>query len=290
MVAYSESYCVIHDFHKNHPEKVNNAFEYLQKYDNDDNDIVAATDQLIPMESEKDLGYQLWRKVKIDEPSEEAKIDSIKRNRWEKRTTIDLQASRFIMLPAVKTGIDDKTYMDISDVKRLYTLEMTKWMNDSMAWFIDVSWLKIPKKQEVSFDFNGTNVNIKGEGGGGTIVPIAVGFKYAIHRNVFRPYFQLGTGPLYMFIIGGKFGANSTTLDPSSIRNHLKSESRLVMHFSLGTGYEWRLGKRVYNKGDVKYLHSGRFDSAGQVNAIKGFSIGFGFGYILGINKHLTTL
>lgn len=286
IMASGEGYCFIQDFYKGNPSKLAGVFEYSVKQEDDEQSIAAAIDVLIPAGSEKDMGYQLWQKVRLDDRSEEEiKADSIRRNRWHGRTAIALKASRFIMLPGVKTGIDDKTYMDISNVKTLYTLEVTRWINDSMALFIDASWLKIPQKQEVTFDYMGSNASVKGEGGGGAIVPIAIGFKYALHRSAFRPYCQLSTGPIMVFVVGGKFKANSSTLDPSAVRTNLDSESRLVIHFSLGSGYEWRLGKRIYNTGELKYLHSGHFDSAGQVDAIRGFSFGLGFGYILGIKK-----
>lgn len=288
IIASDEGYCFSQNFYKSHSKMVAAVFEYSPKQEADEKSIVTAINLMIRSAPEKDMGYQLWKKTDLDGISdEETRIDSIKRNRWERRMTIAVKASRFVMLPVVKTGIDDKTYTDMSDVKRLYILEATKWMRDSMAWFINVGWLKVPKKQEVSFEYNGATASVNGEGSGGAIFPVAIGFKYALHRYEFRPYFQLGTGPMVVFVAGGEFTTSSTTLDPAAVRDKIKSELRLVMHFSLGSGYEWRLGKHLYNTGELKYLHSGRFDSIGQVNAIKGFSIGFGFGYIMGIKKDL---
>lgn len=291
IIASGDGYCISQDFYNSYPKKVTRVFEYSVKVGGNEDSITPVLDRFIPTAAEKEMGYQLWRKVRLDSVREEkAKIDSIKANRWARRTTFALKASRFFMLPTVNTGIDDKTYMDITNVRTLYTFEVTQWMNDSMAWFVDVSWLKIPNKQEVSFDFNGANTTIKGEGGGGAIIPLSVGFKYALHHNAFRPYFELSTGPMAVTVIGGKFRANSTNMDPSQIASDLKSESRLVMHITLGTGYEWRLGKRIYNTAQLKYIHSGQFDSVGQVNAIKGFSIAFGLGYVMGIKKDLKAL
>lgn len=230
--------------------------------------------------------FALWSKQEAPgvDPAE-IRLDSIKKNRWDKRWSVGLGGGSFLMLPSVKTSIDDKTYMDISDSRRQLDLTLTKWMNDSMGWFVNVTWLKVPQKQEVKISYQGSGILLKGSGGGGAVVPITIGFKYALRKGMSRPYVVLGTGITSVVVFGGKFKTTSINIDPTLIQSNIESEVRLTTHVVVGTGYDWRLGKRILLTGMLTYLHSSRFESAGQINAVRGLALNLQMGWIFGVNR-----
>jgi len=218
--------------------------------------------------------YELWQNPLFNAANRKKEMeDSIKRVRWEKRITVEFRTGGFYMLHSVKTE-KDKTYMDLSDAHSLLDLHITSWMSDSIAWFVDVGWLRVPQKQEI----NGARI----EAGGGAVVPITIGFKYALHRSKVRPYFLLGTGPSPVLVFGGRFSATS---DPRNIKNKIKAEVRFALQTTIGTGIDCRLGKRILFGGSFRYIHSSEFESAGSVNAIRGVSASISAGYILGANR-----
>jgi hypothetical protein len=287
IIGEGESYCLATLFNTTYPAQVTAIAQHIRPtVSSSDNEIVEQGNTLLRSGPENEVNYELWKKAALSYEEQKEKQDSVKRTRWHKRVTVDFRTGGMVMLPSVKTNSDDKTYMDISDANQWLSFSITKWMDDSMAWFVDINWLKIPRKQEIKFSYQGTNVLIKGEGGGGAVVPITVGFKYALHQYAFRPYFKFGTGPMAVVVLGGRFKTTSTTnMDPSAMRDNIEMEIRTVFHVALGSGFDWRLNKRLFLSGHLQYLHSAQFNSAGQVNAIRGFTANAGGGFIFGINK-----
>lgn len=218
--------------------------------------------------------YKKWENPLFDAEARRVEVeDSIKRVRWERRTSIEFRMGGLYLLPGVRSE-KDKTYMNIRDAHSVLDLHVTSWMNDSMAWFVDVGWIKVPQKQEVD--------GVRIEAGGGMILPITVGFRYAFHRSKMRPYILLGTGPMSVLVFGGRF---STNINPDYIKNKIKAEARVAFHTTLGTGIDGRLGKRILTGVHLRYIHSSEFESAGAVNAIRGFTASISAGYILGANR-----
>lgn len=230
---------------------------------------VQLTDQ--PVEEPK---YALWRNPLYDaEQEQKRKEDSIRLHRWDKRISVEFRMGRFDMLGAVKTE-EDGTYMDVTDAHSMMSLYVNRWMNDSMAWFVDISRLKIPQLQE----FNGARIEM----GGGMVLSLTYGLKYTFYRHKLRPYMLLGTGPLSFMVFGGRFTQN---VDPQQIRSVIESEVRMALQTKIGTGIEGRLGKRISIGAHALYIHSSEFKSAGSVRAIRGFYNSLSVGYILGANK-----
>ncbi|MBA4055701.1 MAG: hypothetical protein C0490_13380 [Marivirga sp.] len=147
-------------------------------------------------------------------------------------------------------------------------------MNDSMAWFLDIGWLRLPQKQEV----DGARI----EAGGGMIVPVTIGLRYTLYRKKARPYFLLGTGPMQVIVFGGRFRMDS---DPSQIKNKINAEARFALHTAIGTGMDYRMGKRIVVGAHARYIHSSEFESTGSVNAVRGFNLSLSGGYIIGANR-----
>jgi hypothetical protein len=283
IIGEGESYCLAKLFKERYPQLVNATVHFKPTADTN---LLTTGNDLINQPVDNNTSFELWKRP--EQPGRDYKKeheDSMKLAQWHKRTAVEIRMGRFAMLNHVKTGIDDKTYMDISNAQQLIDLSLSKWMNDSIAWFVNIAWLRVPQKQEVKFTYQGTNVLIKGEGGGGAIVPITVGFKYALHHYQLRPYVLLGTGLTIVAVLGGKFKTTSINIDPSSIRNNIEAEIRVVSHIVFGSGCEWKLGKRIILGSHIQYMHSAQFKSAGQVNAIKGFSTSIGLGYVFGIKK-----
>jgi hypothetical protein len=283
IIGEEDSYCLAEEFKKKYNRLVT---AIVRNNHATDVTVINKGDSLTNLKEIVLPEFELWQKpVAPGRNDTKEREDSIKLTKWDNRTVIEIRAGGFKMLNQVKTGIDDKTYMDISDAHQLLDLNISKWMSDSIAWFSNIAWLKVPQKQEVKFTYQGTGVLLKGEGGGGAVVPITAGLKYALHKYTLRPHFLLGTGPMIVVVAGGKFRTTSTNLDPSAVRNNIESEVRTVLHMMLGTGCEWRLAKRIMAGGHLQYIHSAQFESAGQVNAIRGFSAQIGLGFICGANR-----
>lgn len=218
--------------------------------------------------------FKKWENPLFNPEAHKAEVeDSIKRVRWERRVSVEFRMGGLYLLPSVRSE-KDKTYMNIRDAHSVLDLHVTSWMNDSMAWFVDIGWIKLPQKQEVD--------GVRIEAGGGMILPITVGFRYAFHRSKTRPYILLGTGPMAVMVFGGRF---STSINPDYIKNKIKAEARTAFHTTLGTGIDGRLSKRILTGVHLRYIHSSEFESAGAVNAIRGFTASFSVGYILGANR-----
>jgi hypothetical protein len=230
--------------------------------------------------------FALWSKQEAPgvDPVE-IRIDSIRRKRWDKRWSVELGSGTFFMLPSVKTNVDDKTYMDISDSRRQLDVTATKWMNDSMGWFLNLTWLRVPQKQELKVTYQGSGILLKGEGGGGAVIPLTLGFKYALRKGMSRPYVIFGTGITSVIVLGGKFKTTSINIDPTLLKSNVESEVRLTTHVVIGSGYDWRLGKHIVVTGQLTYMHSSKFESAGQINAVRGVALNLQMGWIFGVNK-----
>lgn len=71
----------------------------------------------------------------------------------------------------------------------------------------------------------------------------------------------------------------------SGTRPNLNSEMRMVFHTSIGTGIDLRVTKRFTAGAHLRYLHSANFESAGEVDAIRGFNLNVGLGYIINANS-----
>jgi hypothetical protein len=218
--------------------------------------------------------YAMWKNPLYNEEAHRIEMeDSIKRVRWERRVSVEFRTGGFYLLPGVRTE-KDKTYMDISDAHSVVDLTITSWMNDSMAWFFDLGWIKVPQKQEMD--------GVRIEAGGGMILPITLGFRYAFYRYKTRPYILLGTGPMPVIVFGGRFGTN---IDPEYIRTKIKAEARMAFHTTIGTGFDYRFGKRILTCAHFSYIHSSEFESAGAVKAIRGCTGSASIGYIFGANR-----
>ncbi|HEY0750649.1 MAG TPA: hypothetical protein VGD26_05820 [Chitinophagaceae bacterium] len=285
IIAEGGCYCVAVAFKQKYPRMVNSIVrskEFVQT----DQSIIRKTDSLARIKMDSAMYYELWKRPEdMLRDYQKEREDSIKRSRWQGRTTVEVGKGGFKMLGGVKTDIDDKTYMDISDAHQQLDLDIARWMNDSVAWFVNVTWLMVPKKQEVKRTYQGSGILIKGEGGGGAVIPVTAGLKYAFHRKLFRPYFLLGTGLTSVIVVGGKFRTTNMVVDPSAIQDDVESEVRTVMHIMLGSGCAWRPGKRASIGAHLRYIHSSQFESAGQINAVRGFSASVGLAWMFGVNK-----
>jgi len=236
--------------------------------------MIDLTTALLEMKSSAAPEYSLWKNPLYNEEVHRIEMeDSIKRVRWQGRVSLEFRTGGFYLLPGVRTK-KDKTYMDISDARSVLDLHLTSWMNDSMAWFFDIGWIKVPQKQEMD--------GVRIEAGGGMILPITVGFRYAFYRYRTRPYILLGTGPIPVIVFGGRFGTN---IDPEYIQTKIKAETRMAFHTTIGTGFDFRLGKRILTGAHFRYIHSSEFESAGAVKAIRGFTGSASIGYIFGANR-----
>lgn len=218
--------------------------------------------------------YEVW-KYPLYDPilAQRHYEDSIKRNRWEGRTSVEFRMGRFDMLGLVKTG-SDKTYMDVSDSHVMMDLHINHYISDSISWFVDIGRLKVPQRQETS--------GVRIEMGGGMILSLTYGLKYTFYRSRLRPYLMIGTGPLSFMVFGGRFSMNS---DPAQVKNKIDAEVRMAMQTKIGTGMESRVGRRIAVGVHVAYIHSSEFKPAGSVNAMRGFYNSVSVGYILGTNK-----
>lgn len=227
-----------------------------------------------------DTTYALWVKPPSLIPKKRSPEDSIKRITMARRFTISIRRGTFLLLGSSKTFEEDDTYMDLAKAHTMLSLDITKWMTDSTGWFLDLNRLKVPQKMKATY--SGLSV----ETGGGTVMAITAGFKYALYRHKTRPYFMLGTGPMSVMVMGGRV---SNTVDPDRLMSVMDAEMRMTFHTMVGAGVSWRFGKRVFVDANARYFHSGKFDSAGQAESMRGFDLGFSTGFIFGANKSITS-
>ena len=222
---------------------------------------------------EADTTYALW----IDPflPQKLDPIDSLKGYRLHNRLVIDVRYGGFGMMGSVRTWKEDGTYSDFFKAHSFIDIHLTKWMNDSIAWFIDIGRLKVPMTQE-------TTESGVIRSGGGMIMPLTLGFKYALPRVPGNPYFLLGSGFIQAMAFGGRMNPGAMS---SGTRPNFDAEMRMVFHTTIGTGIDLRLTKRFMVGAHLRYIHSAEFKSAAKVDAIRGFNFNFGLGYIINANS-----
>lgn len=273
IISRGESDCLAEAYVKANPQAIAST-RHFSNSEEDLNTLLEAAGYFLTSDAGTSQHYGLWRNPLYNEEEHKKQVeDSIKLARWGRRVSVELRTGLFFMHPFVRTE-KDQTYMDISDARQLLDLHITSWMNDSMGWFVDIGWLKLPQKQEV----DGARI----EAGGGMILPVTFGLRYALYRQKARPYFLLGAGPMPVIVFGGRFSMNS---DPNQIKNKIKAEARFALHTTIGTGMDYRIGKRIVVGGHARYIHSSEFKTAGSVNAIRGFNISLSGGYIIGANR-----
>jgi hypothetical protein len=244
---------------------------------------ITKVNSFLAKEDNQQLGYELYKKTKLylgDEVKD--KEDSIKLNKWERRFTIEFHAGSFSLMGLVKTNISDKTRMDISRITNMIGVQVTKWMDNSLGWYADLSLLNIASKE----DFNFTSSGISGELGFGYIVPLSFGLKYGLSHHPFRPYFLLGSGPMMVMAVGGRVtSSGGGTPDPSSLSGDITPIIRITSHVTIGSGFDIRLSKRFLLSGQFLYMHSANFKSVGKIEAVKGFSTNLSIGFVFGANR-----
>ncbi len=230
-----------------------------------------------------ELKYQLYQKTRLYAGDEvKDRQDSIQLNTWERRFTIEFHAGSFSLMNIVKTNISDKTRMDISQISNVIGVQITKWMDNSLGWYADLSYLNVASKE----DFNFTSSGISGELGFGFIVPLSFGLKYGFWNHPFRPYFLLGSGPMLVSAVGGRITSSGGGVpDPSSISGDITPIVRITSQLTIGSGFDMRLSKRFLLSGQFYYLHSANFESVGKIEAVRGFSTNLSIGFIFGANK-----
>lgn len=234
--------------------------------------VIREIERLLASGKKAETEYSLYQQPHVDIPT--SPIDSLKQSSWHQRWVVGIHTGG-LYLPGWSRTHSDNTYTDISDSHSFSGIEVTKWMNDSMAWFLDISRLKVPMKQEM-----GTNTITVG---GGMVIPVTIGFKYQLFRHEFyKPYAMLGTGPLQVLVFGDKMRTSSgSTGGTPGLGNN---EARLVFHTTLGAGLDMRFGKRIVLGGQFRYIHSSKFEAAGSVNSIRAFTLNFSASYILNAN------
>ncbi|MCF0059100.1 hypothetical protein [Dyadobacter sp. CY356] len=235
--------------------------------------VIKDIEKVLKTKVQADTTFNLWEDplyVKKISP-----IDSLKGYRLHNRAVLEVRYGTFAMLGSVRTGINDGTYTDFFKSHSFIDIHFTKWMNDSIAWFVDVGRLKVPMKQDPSSD--GVI-----RSGGGMIIPVTVGLKYAFPRLKGRPYLMLGTGVIQAMAFGGKIRPGAMS---SGARPNLDAEVRMVFHTTIGTGVDLRFSKRFMVGAHLRYLHSAQFKSAAKVDAIRGFNLNFGLAYIINANS-----
>lgn len=273
IISRGKSGCLAQAYISAYPEAITDT-RHFSDANEDLNTLLAAANNFSTKYSTSRQHYDVWRSPILNEEKHRKEVeDSIKLARWEKRVSIDLRTGLFFMLSSVKAE-KDKTYMNFRDARQLFDLNITSWMNDSMAWFVDIGWLKVPQKQEVD--------GVRIEAGGGMIVPITVGLRYTLYRKKMRPYFLLGTGPMQVIAFGGRFRTDS---DPNQIKNKIDAEARFALYTTIGTGLDYRMGKRILVGAHARYIHSSEFEPVASVNAIRGFNLSLSGGYIIGANR-----
>ncbi len=273
IVSDKDSECVVKKFRQQYP-KVVNAFESWK--DGIEVDSLLALNNvqnLLNKTVKTDTTYSLW-----DDPMVKRKmdpIDSLKGYRLHNRLVLEVRYGGFAMIGSVKTGISDGTYAKLYNAHSLLDIHLTKWMNDSIAWFIDIGRLSVPQTQEAT-----TGGSIRT--GGGMIMPLTIGLKYALPRVRAHPYFMLGSGIMQVMVFGGRLNPGAMT---SGARPNFNAEMRMVFHTTIGTGVDLRFAKRFTFGAHLRYIHSANFESAGKVDAIRGFNLNVGLGYIINANS-----
>jgi len=272
IVSDKENECLVKKFQQQYPKAIVTFETWKPGSDQDSLIVLNGVQSLLRNKTRTDTTFSLWDngvRKKMDP------IDSLKGYRLHNRLILEVRYGGFAMLGTVRTGISDGTYAKLYKSNSFLDIHLTKWMNDSMAWFIDIGRLKVPQTQEMT---TGGSMRT----GGGMIIPITVGFKYALPRVRAHPYFLLGSGFMQVMVFGGKMNPGAMT---SGARPNLNAEMRMVFHTTIGTGIDLRFAKRFTFGAHLRYLHSANFESAGEVDAIRGFNLNVGLGYIINANS-----
>jgi len=267
------SECIAQKFRQKYPKLLNDYQTWIQTNNNDSLSALGSVQNLLKKTIQADTTYSLW-----DNPAVRKKmdpIDSLKEYRLHNRVILEVRYGGFAMLGSVHTGVTDGTYAKLYNAHSFLDIHLTKWMNDSIAWFIDIGRIKVPQTQETT-----TGGSLRT--GGGMVMPLTIGFKYALPRVRAHPYFLLGSGIVQVLVFGGKMNPGAMS---SGTRPNLNSEVRMVFHTTIGTGIDLRFAKRFTLGAHLRYIHSANFESAGKVDAIRGFNLNVGLGYILNANS-----
>jgi hypothetical protein len=234
-------------------------------------------------EDNQQLGYELYKKTKLYLGDEEKdKADSIKMNTWGRRLTVEFHMGDFSLMNLVRTNVSDKTRMGISNISNVIGVQVTKWMDNSLGWYADLSYLNVASKEDFSFSSSG----LSGELGFGFIVPLSFGLKYGFGNHPFRPYFLLGSGPMLVSAVGGRITSSGGGIpDPNNLSGDITPIIRITSQLTLGSGFDIRLSKRFLLSGQFLYIHSANFKSVGKIEAVKGFSTNLSIGFIFGANR-----
>ena len=272
VMGSDENACVVEKFKEDHP-KITAAFS---KWPTENPDTLQAgmdIERVLKTPISADTTYSLW--VDPSLPKKLSPIDSLKGYRLHNRLVVEVRYGGFAMLGSVRTWINDGTYTNFYNAHSFLDIHITKWMNDSIAWFVDAGRLKVPRTQEM------TESGII-KSGGGMITPITLGFKYAFPRMKGHPYLLLGSGVIQAMAFGGRINPSAMT---SGSRPNFDAEMRMVFHTTIGTGVDLRFTKRFTVGAHLRYIHSAQFKSAAKVDAIRGFNLNFGLGYIINANS-----
>lgn|GEM_PF-5110119 len=206
----------------------------------------------------------------VPDPEMEKRADSANMYRLKKRVVISFQPGFFLMSGSVKSEVEDKSYLDMSESSSYLGISVTSWINDKAGLFIDLSILKGPTKTEVAGE------SLKVEGGG--IIPVTLGVKYNFFkRGKLLSYALLGAGALHINAAWGRIK------DPSNI--NLNSRGRTVPHVQIGGGFGIRPSKRLIFGTQLVYFHSGSFESVGNITSVRGLNAVASIGYVIGANK-----
>lgn len=273
VIGDKDNECLIQKFQQQYPKALATFETWKLNSDKDSLIALSGVQNLLRKPVQVDTTYSLWSDPTIKKKMDP--IDSLKGYRLHNRLVVEVRYGGFAMVGSVRTGITDGTYAKLYNSHSFLDIHLSKWMNDSMAWFIDIGRLKVPQTQEAT-----ASGSIKT--GGGMIMPLTLGFKYALPRVRAHPYFLLGSGIMQVMVFGGRLNTGSMT---SGARPNLNAEMRMVFHTTIGTGIDLRFAKRFTFGAHLRYLHSANFDSAGEVDAIRGFNLNVGLGYIINANS-----
>ena len=213
-------------------------------------------------------------------------LDSLRKHSWHKRRTLSFHRGGLYFLANAQTAADYKTFVNVPASHSYNGFQYTSWGNDSMAYFLDFSFLTISQQQAVPLSGGSVLVTV----GGGILTSFVAGWKYAFYRHKARPYVAFGAGPMSLIIFGGRFDAGNSSAFASASgsppsASSLKSTSRTNMVSIIESGLDLRLSKWLYTSCNLRYTHSGTFENAGGINAVRAFSVSVSVGVIMGANK-----
>lgn len=269
LIALPGSSCVGEFIKEQYPNSVSQIIN-LPANQSSPEQIVDEIERLIDAGKKTESSYSLYHPPVYDDNIDT--MDILKKTTWHQRWVLGIHTGGLFILGSSRTETTAETYMDIADLHSFSGIELTKWMNDSMAWFLDISRLKIPMQQDIG-SYTVTS-------GGGRLLVVTAGFKYQLVKNPFyKPYVMLGTGFMQLMVFGGKFSTVSQTM------GSMDAAMRKLFHTTIGIGSDLRFGKRVVLGGQLKYIHSSQIKEAGSITAVRGFNINISASYILNANS-----